>query len=94
MVLGGVMPSCDGTLSVEDKYPIMEEYYVESLTLPLVSSDSVGRFSRKVDEYTAANPQAKEHRRYGQIVSNIKAASVRFSVEVDTIWGGDTVIKY
>ena len=86
MVMGFAMPSCEK--SVSDDYPIMESFYRESVALPLVSIDSIKSFSSKVDEYVAINPKAKQHRRYSMIKANIKTASVRFSIELDTAWAG------
>jgi len=62
------LPSCEKSASAED-YPIMESFYKESVTLPLVTLDSV-------------------------IMSNIKAASLRLSISIESTWAGDTVIHF
>ena len=93
MVLGISLPSCEKSASAED-YPIMESFYKESVTLPLVTLDSVKTFSGKVDGYVATYPLAKEHKRYSQIQDNIKAASLRLSISIDKTWAGDTVIHF
>ena len=92
MVVGFSLPSCEQLSS--DDYPIMESYYKESVSLPLVTLDSVKTFSSKVDGYVAQYPQAKNHRRYSQIQENIKAASLRINITINDEWDGDTVIKF
>ena len=88
---GFILPSCE---NAADDYSIMEDYYIESVQLPTVSLDSVKSFSNKVDGYVYVNPQAKEHRRYSQITDNIKAASIRMTIDVDTIWDGERHINF
>ena len=91
MGIGIILPSCE---NVTDDYSIMEDYYVESVQLPTVSLDSVKSFSNKIDGYVTVNPLAKEHRRYSQILANIKAASIRMVIDVDTIWDGERHISF
>ena len=79
---------------VYDINPQMEAYYTESVQLPTVSIDSVTMFKNKVNGYVTTYPQAKEHRRYPKILENIKAASLRLIIVIDTTWAGDTVIHY
>ena len=92
MVVGISLPSCEQLSS--DDYHIMESYYTESLNLASVSVDSVKSFSSKVDGYIAQYPQAKNHRRYSQIQDNIKAASLRLSISIDTTWAGEDSIRF
>ena len=92
LMAGFLMPSCEKELT--DDYPIMEQFYAESITLPTVTIDSVSAFKNKVNGYVTTYPQAKEHRRYPQIIENIKAASLRLTIVIDTTWAGDTVIHY
>ena len=93
MVLGFLLPSCEKS-TLTDDYPVMEDFYMESIKLPTVTTDSVKRFSSKVDGYVTQFPQAKQHKRYPQIVQNIKAASFRIVITVDTTWDGDTTIYF
>ena len=86
------MPSCEK--EVFDVSATMEAYYNESMQLPTVSIDSVSAFKNKVNGYVDTYPQAKEHRRYPQILSNIKAASLRITISFNDEWAGDTVIHY
>ena len=86
LVMTLMMPSCEKELT--DDYPIMESFYIESVNLPTVTIDSVKSFYNKVNGYVTENPQAKEHRRYNQIMQNIKAASFRLVILCDTTWDG------
>ena len=87
-----LLPSCEKAIT--DEYPIMETFYVESINLPTVSTDSVKSFKNKVDGYVTQFPQAKNHRRYSLIQKNIKAASIRISVTINYDWDGDTIINF
>ena len=92
MVVGFSLPSCDKLTS--DDYPIMESFYKESVTLPLVTLDSVKTFSSKVDGYVTIYPQAKNHSRYSQIQENIKAASLRINITINDEWDGEDSINF
>lgn len=93
-VIGGfILTSCEKSGSV-DEFPIMEQYYKESVALPTVTLDSVKSFSNKVDEFVTLYPKAKQHKRYSQIAENIKAASLHISISVHEEWDGDTIINF
>ena len=92
MGLAITMPSCDKTEN--DSFPIMNSFYAESQGLMSVSSDSVKRFSDKVDAFVTANPQAKNHNKYKLIMNNIKAVSIHFSIVIHNEWDGDTTITF
>ena len=87
-----LLPSCEKAIT--DEYPIMEQYYIESVNLPTVSIDSVKSFREKVDGYVLQFPQAKNHRRYSLIQKNIKAASIRITVTINYDWDADTLIYF
>lgn len=87
-----ILPSCEKAVS--DEYPQMEAYYVESKGLNSVSIDSIKTFSSKVDGFVTTYPLAKEHEKYPLILDNIKEASLRITLSVDTVWGGDTIIHF
>lgn len=93
MMVGIILPSCEKS-TLTDDYPVMEDFYTESIKLPTVTKDSVKKFSCKVDGYVAKFPQAKQHKRYAQIVENIKAASFRIAISVDTAWNGEFTINF
>ena len=87
-----ILPSCEKAVS--DEYPQMEAYYVESKGLNSVTIDSVRTFSSKVDGFVAVNPLAKEHEKYPLIQANIKSASLRLTITVDTTWAGEKTINF
>lgn len=89
-----VMTACEKTPSIEERYPQMESFYTESCGLQSVSTDSVKTFTVKVDNYTVRNPEAKQHVRYPQIQENIKAASLRLSITINTEWDGETFVDF
>ena len=72
----------------------MEAYYTESVMLPSVTLDSVKLFRNKVDEFTKVYPQVKENKRYPMIQKNIRTASIRITLEIDTTWNGETHITF
>ncbi len=72
----------------------MEAYYTESMGLQSVTLDSVKTFSNKVGNYVAENPDEKENPLYPKIQSNIKSASMRITLSVDTTWDGKTHINF
>lgn len=87
-----ILPSCEK--DVFDYSPQMEAYYVESKGLNSVTIDSVRTFSSKVDGFVAVNPLAKEHEKYPLIQANIKSASLRLTITVDTTWAGEKTINF
>ena len=86
------LPSCEK--DVFDVSPTMEAYYIESEKLPSVTLDSVSAFKGKVNDFVTTYPEAKEHRRYEQILANIKAASLRMTIIINDEWAGDTLIHF
>ena len=79
---------------ISESYPEMKAFYTESCTLPAVTIDSVKTFSAKVDNYVANYPKSKSHSLYPKIQENIKAASLRITIECDTTWDGETHINF
>ena len=53
----------------------MEAFYSESVGLQSVSLDSIMSFSKKVDKYAEAFPSVIEHKRYPQIMENIRIST-------------------
>ena len=87
-----ILPSCEKV--VIDEYPQMEEFYVESKGLNSVTIDSVRSFSGKVDGFVTVNPLAKQHDKYPLIQANIKAASLRMTIVIDTTWAGEETFRF
>ena len=87
-----ILPSCEK--AVFDYSPQMEAYYVESKGLSAVTIDSVKSFSGKVKGFVTTYPLAKLHDKYPLIKDNIKMASLRLNITIDTTWAGDTIIYF
>lgn len=87
------MVGCEKQVAREG-YPEMEAFYTESCTLPAVTIDSVKAFSAKVGNYVTKHPESKSHSLYPKIQENIKAASLRITIECDTTWDGETHINF
>lgn len=82
-----VMASCSNN---EVHFVEISEYYAESCHLDQATQDSIVRFSRKVDAFVTANPQAKEDPLYPRILHNIQTSSFTLNTE----WNGETEIKF
>ena len=87
-----ILPSCEK--AVFDYSPQMEAYYVESKGLSAVTIDSVSLFKNKVEGFVTTHPIAKEHEKYPLILANIKSASLRLTITVDTTWAGEKNINF
>ena len=96
MILGLVamlfLPSCE-----KEVVNYMELYYEESVVLPGHSTDSVTRFSDKVEAYVTVNPDERESHYYPLIQENIEKA--KNYVQLDIIitvedWKDLTEIKF
>ena len=72
----------------------MLEYHSESQQLGVATTDSVARFSSKVQGFVAQHPDAKEDSLYPEIQKNIKANLLRLSITIDDEWDGETFIEY
>ena len=68
------------------RYEEMVQYHAESLTLPSVAVDSVGRFEQKVEGFVALHPAAAEDPLFPEILDNIRQALVRFNLTLDPDW--------
>ena len=73
---------------------LMKDYFEESQGLSQASTDSVARFSTKVNEFTTRTPEAKNEPLYTQIQSNIKMASLKITLTIADEWEDDVVIKF
>ena len=84
--------SCE---SYEDpSHLLMQGYFEESQGLSQASTDSVARFSQKVNEFTTRIPEAKNDPHYTQIQSNIKMAKLKITITIADEWEDDVVIKF
>ena len=92
LVASILLPSCEK--AVMEEYPQMESFYVESKGLNSVTIDSVRSFSGKVDGFVTVNPLVKQHDKYPLIQANIKAASLRMTIVIDTTWAGEETFRF
>ncbi len=92
LMVSFILPSCEK--EVFDYNSQMNEYYAESKGLSAVTIDSVTLFENKVNDFVTAYPLAKEHEKYPLILSNIKEASFRITIVIDTAWAGHDYIRF
>jgi len=50
--------------------------------------------SGKVDGFVTVNPLAKQHDKYPLIQANIKAASLRMTIDIDTTWAREETFNF
>ena len=72
----------------------MKDYFEESQGLSQASTDSVARFSMKVNEFTTRIPEAKNDPLYTQIMSNIKMAKLKITITIADEWEDEVVINF
>lgn len=70
-------------------FPELEEFYEESMELKSVSTDSIARFSAKVENFVVLYPEAKDDPLYPAIQKNIKSANAGFKITINPDWGED-----
>ena len=68
------------------QYPEMQAYYAESCHLGVAASDSVQRFSLKVETFVTRHTEAKQDPLYPRIQDNIRAASIHLNITIDDEW--------
>ena len=84
--------SCE---SYEDSQnEVLKGYFEESKGLFQASTDSISRFSAKVNEFTTRIPEAKNDPLYTQIQSNIKMAKLKITITIADEWEDDVVINF
>ncbi len=72
----------------------MKDYFEESQGLSQASTDSVARFSKKVNEFTTRIPEAKNDPLYTRIQENIRLATLRITIKIEDEWAGEKVINF
>ena len=85
MIVSFLCLACSKETSVT-QYPEMQAYYAESCYLGVAASDSVQRFSLKVETFVTRHTDAKQDPLYPRIQDNIRAASIRLNFNFDTEW--------
>ena len=88
--------SCEKDVEeIEDvRYQEMVDFHAESFGLYQVESDSVSRFSQKVDAFVVQHPAAAADPLYPEILQNIQNYSLRISITIDTTWDGEYYIEF
>lgn len=76
------------------RYPEIQAYHQESLSLTVASVDSVGKFSTKVRTFVAHHPDAAQDPLYPAIEQNIRQNLLRLSITINDEWDGETEINY
>ena len=88
LIVGASVSSCG-----DESTDRMEAFYNESMGLQSVSLDSIMSFSNKVDKYAETFPNVIEHKRYPQIMENIRIATVKITIDYKT-WDEDKYIDF
>ena len=79
------------------EYPqneVLKGYFEESKGLFQASTDSISRFSKKVNEFTTRIPEAKNDQLYTRIQENIRMATLRITIKIEDEWEGEKVISF
>lgn len=79
------------------EYPqneVLKGYFEESKGLSQASTDSISRFSAKVNEFTTRIPEAKNDPLYTRIQENIRLATLRITIKIEDEWEGEKVISF
>ncbi len=74
------------------EYPqneVLKGYFEESKGLSHASTDSISRFSAKVNEFTTRIPEAKNDPLYTRIQENIRLATLRITIKIEDEWAGE-----
>lgn len=85
MIVSFLCLACSKETSVT-QYPEMQAYYAESCHLGVAASDSVQRFSLKVETFVTRHTDAKQDPLYPRIQENIRAASFCLTFMIDDEW--------
>ena len=79
------------------EYPqneVLKGYFEESKGLFQASTDSISRFSAKVNEFTTRIPEAKNDPLYTRMQENIRLATLRITIKIEDEWAGEKVISF
>ena len=75
-------------------YAEITEYHAESQQLDVATTDSIARFSSKVQGFVAQHPDAKDAPLYSEILNNINNAKLNITIIIHDEWDGETFIEY
>ena len=72
-------------------YAEITEYHAESQQLDVVTTDSIARFSSKVQGFVAKHPDAKDDPLYPEILENINMATLNITITTHDEWDPDDI---
>ena len=86
-----VLAALTGCESDMVRYDEIRQYHQESKTLQQVESDSVNRFTQKVDAFVVVHADAVDDPLYPEIRQNIEDALVKFVITVQDEWDKEDI---
>ena len=72
-------------------YAEITEYHAESQQLDVATTDSIARFSSKVQGFVAKHPDAKDDPLYPEILENINMATLNITITTHDEWDPDDI---
>ena len=72
-------------------YAEITEYHAESQQLDVATTDSIARFSSKVQGFVAQHPDAKDDPLYPEILENINMATLYITITTHDEWDPDDI---
>ena len=82
------------TTDEDPVHEVMRGYYDESQGLFSQNSDSISRFSYKVNEFISRVPAAKNAPFYIKIAENLEKVSLKPTITVNDEWDGKRVLTH
>ena len=82
------------TTDEDPVHEVMRGYFDESQGLFSQNSDSISRFSYKVNEFISRVPAAKNDPFYIKIAENLEKVSLKPTITVNDEWGGETFVTF
>ena len=83
-----LLESCEKELF---HYAEITEYHAESQQLDVATTDSIARFSSKVQGFVAQHPDAKDDPLYPEILENINMATLNITITTHDEWDPDDI---
>ena len=72
-------------------YAEITEYHAEFQQLDVATTDSIARFSSKVQGFVAQHPEAKDDPLYPEILENINMATLNITITTHDEWDPDDI---
>ena len=87
-----ILGSC--TTEEDPVHEVMRGYFDESQGLFSQNSDSISRFSYKVNEFISRVPAAKNDPFYIKIAENLEKVSLKSTIMVNDEWDGEIFVTF